>query len=117
MIGHNLSEQEDTALRAYVHALQERLGPQLVDVLLFGSKSRGDAHPGSDIDVAVILDRPDAQALSDARGMGFDIWLAYQVLLSIRAMSRQSWQTLAARQSLFYRNLLRDGVSLLPAPA
>jgi predicted nucleotidyltransferase len=110
----SLSEPEAAALRAYVHALQERRGPQLLDVMLFGSAARGDAHPGSDIDVLVILDHPDAEALSDARGLAFDIWLAHHVLLSIRAMSQQSWQALAARRSLFYRNLMRDGISVLP---
>jgi len=110
----NLSDQERAALRAYVRALQDRFGHQLVDVLLFGSKARGEAHIGSDLDVMVILDRPDAQALSDARGLGFDIWLTYQVFLSIRVMSREGWQTLADMESLFYRNVLRDGISLLP---
>jgi predicted nucleotidyltransferase len=111
---HNLSDQEATALQAYVHALQERFGAQLVDAMLFGSRARGDAHPDSDVDVLAILDDPDAEALSEARGLAFDIWLAYGVLLSIRAMSQEGWQTLTARQSLFYRNLVRDGFSLLP---
>ena len=112
----SLSDQEAAALQAYIRALEERFGHQLVEVLLFGSRARGEAHSGSDVDVAVILDRPKAQDLSDARGLAFDIWLTYQVLLSIRAMSRESWQALAAMQSLFYRNLLRDGISLLPLP-
>ncbi len=111
---HSLSDQEAAALHAYVHALQERFGAQLVDAMLFGSRARGDAHPESDIDVLAILSDPDAEALSDARGLAFDIWLAYGVLMSIRAMSQQGWQALAARQSLFYRNLVRDGISLLP---
>jgi predicted nucleotidyltransferase len=110
----SLSGQETAALQAYIRILEERFGHRLVEVLLFGSKARGEAHPGSDVDVAVILDRPEAQDLSDARGLAFDIWLTYQVLISIRAMSRESWQALAAMQSLFYRNLLRDGISLLP---
>lgn len=113
----SLSEQEIAALRAFTSALQERFGQQLMEVLLFGSRARGEAHPGSDIDVVVILDLPDARALSDARGLGFDMWLTYGVLLSIRAMSRQSWQAMAAMQSLFYRNVLRDGIPLLPLPA
>ncbi len=113
----SLSDQEAAALQAYIRALEERFGHQLVEVLLFGSRARGEAHSSSDVDVAVILDRPKAQDLSDARGLAFDIWLTtYQVLLSIRAMSRESWLALAAMQSLFYRNLLRDGISLLPLP-
>jgi len=114
---NSLSEQETAALHAFVRILQTRFGHQLVDVLLFGSKARGEAHSGSDVDVLVILDRPEAQTLSDVRGLGFDIWLTYGVFLSIRAMSQQSWRALAAMQSLFYRCVLRDGISLLPVPA
>jgi predicted nucleotidyltransferase len=117
MLESRLTEQEVSAVQAYVAALQARFGPQLADVLLFGSKARGEAAPGSDVDLVVILDQPNARDLGDARGLGFDIWLSHQVYLSIRAISRQGWQTLAARQSLFYRNVLRDGFSVLPVPA
>jgi predicted nucleotidyltransferase len=113
----SLSKQETAALQTFVHTLRDRFGRQLVDVLLFGSKARGKAHSSSDVDVLVIPDRPGAQELSDVRGLGFDIWLTYHVFLSIRAMSQGSWLTLAAVQSLFYRSVRRDGISLLPMPA
>jgi predicted nucleotidyltransferase len=112
----SLSQQERDAVQDFVRLLLERFGHQLVDVLLFGSKARGESHPGSDVDVLVILDHPDAQSLGEVRGLGFDIWLLHRVFLSIRATSRQNWQALAAMQSLFYRSVLRDGVSWLPAP-
>lgn len=35
--------------------LPRLLGEQLVAVYLYGSHARGDAHPGSDIDVFIIL--------------------------------------------------------------
>jgi hypothetical protein len=90
----NLSDTEQKALRAYVNTLGGRFGPRLVEVLLFGSKAR-----------------------SEVRGLAFDIWLAYGVFLSVRAMSQQGWEALGDVQSLFYRSLKRDGVSLLPQPA
>ncbi|PWH16805.1 MAG: hypothetical protein DDG58_09125 [Ardenticatenia bacterium] len=108
-----LSPAEAAALQAYVHALHARYGARLHDVVLFGSRARGEVHPNSDVDVLVILERPSAQELSEVRGLAFDIWLAYGVLLSIRAMSLAGWQALAAQQSLFYRHVLRDGISLL----
>jgi len=111
---NNLSERESDALQAYLTAVQARFGPQLVEVFLFGSKARGEASPSSDVDIIVILDHPTAQDLSDARGLGFDVLLGHGVYLSVRAMSRQAWQALATMQSMFYRNVLRDGISLMP---
>jgi predicted nucleotidyltransferase len=99
----------NAALDAYASALQARFGEQLVDVWLFGSRARGDAHPDSDIDVLVVLDDPDTQALSEARACGFDILLTHDVFLSIRAMSRQQLQELAELGSLFYRAARRCG--------
>lgn len=113
----NLSDKEQGALRAYVNRLEEQFGRRLVEVFLFGSKARNEAHASSDLDVAVILDEASAEDLSEVRGLAFDIWLAYGVLVSVRAMSRRGWETLASWRSLFYRNLKRDSISLLSWPA
>jgi predicted nucleotidyltransferase len=110
----NLSEQEADAVRAYVGVLQRRFGDRLVDTFVFGSRARGESHPDSDVDVMVVLEHPSGKDLSEARGLAFDIWLTYQVLLSIRAMSQQHWQVLAEMQSLFYRNALHDAVRVMP---
>jgi predicted nucleotidyltransferase len=42
-------------LRRYIALLQRRWGPDLVSVVLFGSRARGEAKPGSDIDLLVIV--------------------------------------------------------------
>ena len=112
----SLTDRQIKALDDYVSILHVRFSPQLIDVLLFGSAARGDANASSDIDVAVLLDHPTAKDLADARGMAFDIWLSHGVLLSIRAMSRRSWDALADMHSLYLQNLQHDGISLLKAP-
>jgi predicted nucleotidyltransferase len=113
----SISDKEEKALRAYADILEGRFGPRLLEVLLFGSRARNEARSGSDIDVAVILQRPTAQDLSEARGLAFDIWLASGVYLSVRAMSQQGWERLGSLRSLFYRNVERDGISLLSRAA
>ena len=116
MASSSLSKQETDAVQAYIKALQQCVGGKLVDAFVFGSKARGESHPDSDVDLMVILDHPTADDLSEARGLAFDIWLSYGVLLSIRAMSRRSWDALADMHSLYLQNLQHDGISLLKAP-
>jgi predicted nucleotidyltransferase len=47
--------------------LRELYGPRLNQVLLFGSWARGDAHPESDIDLLVVLDRVESRAIERTR--------------------------------------------------
>jgi len=50
------------AIAAAVAAdLRELYGERLKQVLLFGSWARGDAHPESDIDLLVVLDRIESR--------------------------------------------------------
>ena len=116
MSSASLNNRQVKALDDYVSILQGRFGSQLINVLLFGSAARGDVKASSDIDVAVVLNHPTAKDLADARGVAFDIWLSYGVLLSIRAMSRRSWDALTDMQSLYLQHLQHDGISLLKAP-
>lgn len=42
-------------LRRYVEALGRRFGNDLASAVVFGSRARGDARPGSDLDVLVVV--------------------------------------------------------------
>jgi uncharacterized protein len=47
--------QDNPALKRFRAAVTEIYGDRLERVVLFGSHGRGDAHPDSDYDVAVVL--------------------------------------------------------------
>jgi uncharacterized protein len=51
-----MKPSERKALDDYVAAVRKHYGSRLVDVLVFGSRARGDARPDSDVDLAIILD-------------------------------------------------------------
>lgn len=107
-------KQFAAALQAYVRGVQGRFGAQLVDVLLFGTQARNEGTDDSDAYVMVILNQPTKHDPSEARGLAFEIYLSHRVLLSIRTFSAWGWQELGAIHSLFYCNVTRYGVSLLP---
>lgn len=54
--------------------LKELYGARLRQVILFGSWARGDAHPESDIDLLIVLDRVDSP-WSELRKMDEILWL------------------------------------------
>jgi uncharacterized protein len=52
--------QNDAVLRFFKDAVVEKLGAHLRQVLLFGSRARGDATAESDYDLLVVVDEVDS---------------------------------------------------------
>jgi predicted nucleotidyltransferase len=51
-----VSERLQSLLAELRRRFEALYGPRLVRLMLFGSQARGDAEPGSDIDVLVVLE-------------------------------------------------------------
>jgi len=49
-------DKQDEALQHFVQQIRERLGKHLKQVILFGSRARGEDVPGSDYDCLIIVD-------------------------------------------------------------
>ncbi len=54
-----LTRREKETLRTFVERVRQSLGENLVRIILFGSKARGRAKRGSDIDLLVIVQNRD----------------------------------------------------------
>lgn len=83
------------------------------DVVLYGSRARGDATDESDWDFLILLDGPVDDARTDAvRHRLYEVeWSSGEVLSSV-VRSRQDWQTPRYRAMPFYRQVERDGTTL-----
>lgn len=84
-------------MRQILDELRERLvehyGDRLVDVMLFGSQARGDAVPGSDIDVMVVLEgdvRP-AEEIERTGDFVAALSLKHDVLISVVFRSEEAF--------------------------
>ena len=53
-----MSERLQNLLAELRRRFEALYGPRLVRLMLYGSQARGDAAPGSDIDVLVVLEGP-----------------------------------------------------------
>lgn len=104
-----LQEPDRAAVRAACRVLQSRF--PLKQVILYGSKARGEADPDSDIDLLVITPEPlpwrERKALIDAL---FDVELAHDTLISVLVVSEAEWAGGLFTGFPIYRDIVRDGV-------
>ncbi len=90
----------------------KEITPQGSEVILFGSQARGDARPGSDWDILILLDK-DRVTSDDMdeysyplRELGWDFNECVNALL----FTKKEWQQNIA--SPFYENVVQDGIRL-----
>lgn len=108
-----LSPNEERAIEVFVRRLQAEFGQDVTDVRLFGSKARGEAGPDSDVDVLVLVKRPDYALKHAILWLAAEVSLAYDVLLSPRVVPLAAWQKMGQADTLFYRTVRSEGIPLL----
>jgi predicted nucleotidyltransferase len=84
---------------------------RLVQVILFGSYARQDSHPGSDIDVLIVLADPMNPSEEIRRTSEFvaQLCLEYDLLISRLFLSQSRFET---ENSPLLRTIHRDGMVL-----
>ena len=106
-----MSEKVQTILAELRRRFQALYGPRLVKMILYGSQARGDAEPGSDIDVLVVLEGPvDAceeieRTLDDVTALT----LEYCEAISCVFVAREEYES---GFGPLLRNARREGVPL-----
>lgn len=86
-------------------------GGRLAEMILYGSRARGDSESGSDIDVLVVLRGPVSAADEIARTSEIvaDVSLRHEVVVSCVFMDEKDF---SRRNGPFLRNVRREGVPI-----
>jgi hypothetical protein len=96
-------------LRKFRREVEAHFPGRVVDVILFGSRARGDARPDSDYDVAVFI-----EGLDHRRAAGRAVAdLAFPYILSgfhIRPMVLPGSYLTTEQPGFLARNIARDGI-------
>lgn len=107
-----LAENERRAIEAATDALRA-LFP-IADIVLFGSKARGDSDPESDIDLLVLtdrrLDRNEEQTIGQAL---FDIGLRFDVIFGPLILEAKEWRQGVHSVLPIHAEVEREGVRCL----
>jgi len=112
----HLSPAEVEALDEFCQRLLRALPHQVQDIILFGSKARGDAHLGSDIDLLVVLDPFTKEADTLVSDITADLLLECGVDISAITFSRRQVAELSALGTPLMRNVAEEGIPLKGEP-
>ncbi len=82
------------------------------EVILYGSRARGDERDDSDWDILILTDYPvNLQIEREFRNKLYDLELETGESFSVFTYSRDDWQT-KQRITPFYQNVSREGILL-----
>ncbi len=83
------------------------------DVILYGSRARGDANEYSDYDILVLIDCPVSISLKERFvDQTLPLELETGAVLTLITYNRQQWDTPLYRAMPFHKNVDREGVLL-----
>jgi predicted nucleotidyltransferase len=99
----------DLVLATLRRQLEEIYGERLVRMVLYGSRARGEAEPGSDIDILIVLKGPvnPGEEITRTGGVVADLSLQFDGVVSCFFMDEERF---THRHGPFLRNIRREGI-------
>ena len=98
-----------SALEAFIKKAKDMLSNDLIDILIYGSVARGKTHPGSDIDIIVIVKKNQFRNQMKLASLAFDILMDTGEYISVQTMKKKDLQ----RDTMFMWNVRREAIHVL----
>ena len=101
---------EQPIIEEFKRRVEARFPGELVRLVIFGSKVRGEATPESDVDLLAVIQSENWRLGDEIRGVGYALELEHGIVLSIQAISRNHFERLRANGTQFFHVLEQEGV-------
>jgi len=108
----HLSETEEQAVTRFVSAIKQKLGRQLIDIRLYGSKVRGGYSVDSDIDIMIVLKKRKEAMIDSLYRELLDVELEYDAKISLTVFSEAEYSRNVRAHTPFMLAVANEGVTL-----
>lgn len=107
----NLNQKERRALLELKKKLSDRFPD--IEIILYGSKVKGDYEKFSDIDLLILLDdQVNTKVEEEVIEIAFNIELEFDVVFGLLIDSKEFWNSPLARAMPIHWNIAREGLKL-----
>jgi predicted nucleotidyltransferase len=100
----------DAVAAEFARLVRERLGARVRQVVLFGSRARGEGREDSDYDVVVVVDRRSADVREAILAIEVDLMNRHGSLVACLLRDEREWE--ASRRMPIGLNVAREGIAL-----
>jgi len=107
-----LSKTEKRVIDAFVRALKEKLGDEIVSIRLFGSKARGDFYQDSDIDIFILVKEKKRPVIDELDEIAANCVFHYDLPLSPVVYDMFEYRKNKELRSFFFENVEKEGILL-----
>ena len=104
------SDTENAVIDAFKATVQKKFTGRLSEIILYGSRARGDADEESDYDFLVLLSDLNEYDNRHLDEISFSIALEFSTV--IVALAIQASKFTEERYFYFYENVCREGIAL-----
>ena len=109
---HHLSRDEKEIVESFVEDLRNTLGNEIVKIVLFGSKTRGDFREESDIDIFILVREKTLDIIDKVGDLTADYLFNGDIPLSPVLYDLFEYQKNKELGSFFFENVEKEGISL-----
>jgi predicted nucleotidyltransferase len=100
----------DKEILFFIEKVKDKIGKNLIKILLYGSRARGDYWDGSDYDFIVILQKKDSEAYKLIQNIEIDFLNTFDALSSCLVFNENEWEE--RKQLPLGINVRREGITL-----
>ena len=105
-----MRKKDEAALYRLKEVLKNR--PEVLDIIVYGSKARGDDTPDSDIDVMIRVEEYTPEIESAIDEAVFEINLAHECLISTVIFGRREIDEGPMGESPLYKRIEEEGIPI-----
>ena len=109
---HALSAHDRRAILGLTEDFFSRFGNQVLQIRLFGSKTRGDDKADSDIDLLILTAHEEWAPKHELLTRGARLSLDYDVLFNLYVISQERWNWMERSRYPIYRTISTEGIEL-----
>ena len=105
-----LTLKEKKVIEEFEKRVKDKFADEIVKIVVFGSRARGEAGKNSDIDILVITSSDDWRKGDEIREIGYDLDEHIDYRLSIQVISESHMNYLRSNGFQFIKNIESEGV-------